>query len=237
MNDRLKFYVEFPIAQTWEEAVKCIIDGGSCHQEDSNDWPNCGGFDDLIVFLENFPEEEKDEFDFSLFDVHMVPKGEEDAIAEPFKVGEMVWSSKDIERVALDNPVYAGTGLKIERICIDGTLIFEKSFKSNGKDIKLGFNPQNFIRDGKEEKEDKKVYILVDTSEGNLDMDSTFTSMTSLKNFVDDNKILWSDEDDFEEILDSLGILNDYSGTNWDYEGVHKVTGEVVYAVQISFLK
>jgi len=228
-NDRLKFYVEFPIAQTWEEAVKCIVDGGSCWQEDSNDWPACGGFDDLECFLENFPEEEKDECDFSLFDVHMVPKGEEDSIAEPFKVGEEVWASKDITRVALDETVDKGRGFTIERICLDGTLIFDKPLKSNGKDIKLGFNPSDFIRDGKDQPTpEKKIFILADFEEGIMDYPmSCFNSLEEIKEHLKDVKgLVWSDED--EDFAQS---------SNWDIEAVDIETGQIMYGIYESNLE
>jgi len=146
--DRLKLYVDFPIAKSWQDAVDCITDGGHAWQEDSNDWPSCGGFDSLENFIENFPEQEKDDFIFSDFGIHLVPKGEEFDLAEPFKVGEMVWSSKEIKRVALDKEINSGIGFRIESIDKDGYLTFKETFKSNGKDIKLSFKPDDFCRDG-----------------------------------------------------------------------------------------
>ena len=60
MNVRKKFYVEYPLAKTINEAIKWIQKGGSVWQEISDEFPECLGFDDIDCLKENFPETKSD---------------------------------------------------------------------------------------------------------------------------------------------------------------------------------
>jgi hypothetical protein len=52
---REKLFIEYPIAKTLNEAIQHVINGGECWQEDSYDWPNCGGFETVKDLKLNFP--------------------------------------------------------------------------------------------------------------------------------------------------------------------------------------
>jgi len=53
-----------------------------------------------------------------------------------------------------------------------------------------------------------------------------------------DSDILWSDEcEDLDESLMKWGIDSNYSGSNWDIEGIDKKTGEVVIGIMEDHLR
>ena len=122
---RDKQFVEYPLAKTIREAVEFMKNGGDVWQEDSNEFPICGGFDDVDVLMENFPEEDwnydTDEQDLFL---HLVPANADDDKAAPFKVGESAWAMEElIVDVEDDTRIYSGTAFKIIDIHTDGKLL------------------------------------------------------------------------------------------------------------------
>jgi hypothetical protein len=102
MLEREKNFVEYPLAESIEQAIAWMEAGNEVWQEDSNDWPNCGGFDEVEDLKYNFP----DGFDKS-YNIHLVPEVAE--MAEPYKVGDAV--------VALEDLGYCGGQDPDEGIC------------------------------------------------------------------------------------------------------------------------
>lgn len=86
---REKMYVEYPIAESLEQAIDWMKSENECWQEDTNSWPDCGGFDDIECLQENFP----DGLDKSN-NVHLVTKTPE--ISPPFKVGDEVVALEEL---------------------------------------------------------------------------------------------------------------------------------------------
>jgi len=104
---REKMFVEYPIATSLEQAVQWMKAGNQCWQEISDDWPECGGFDEVSDLYENFPDG-IDETD----NVHLVTKVSEEA--PPFKVGDWV--------VALEELIYCcgqSVNDKIDRLTVN----------------------------------------------------------------------------------------------------------------------
>ncbi len=89
---REKMYVEYPVAESLEQAITWLEAGNEVWQEDSNDWPSCGGFDKVEDLKYDFP----DGID-ETYNVHLVPKVPEKA--EPFKVDDGVVALKDVDDI------------------------------------------------------------------------------------------------------------------------------------------
>ena len=112
---RTKLYVEFPIAKSLKEAVAWMEAGNECWQEDSNDWPECGGFDDIDCLEENFVDG-LDETD----NVHLVTKVPEKSPL--FKVNDEVVALEDLMYCCgqdEDDEIPKGQVNFIERIRLD----------------------------------------------------------------------------------------------------------------------
>jgi len=114
-TQREKLCVEYPLAETIEQAIAWIKAGNSCWQEDSNDWPNCGGFDDVEDLKYNF----EDGIDKS-YNIHLVTK--EPEMAEPFKVDDGVVSLVELRYCGgqdEDDKIDEGMVCYIDRIRLD----------------------------------------------------------------------------------------------------------------------
>lgn len=112
---RDKMYVEYPIATSLEQAIAWLKDGNQCWQEDSNDWPSCGGFDEVGDLEYNFP----DGID-KTYNIHLVPAIEEEA--PPFKVGDEVVSLEELPYCCGqdgDDIIKEHSVCRIDRIGID----------------------------------------------------------------------------------------------------------------------
>ena len=111
------------------EAIKFIENGGEVRQEDSNDFPNCGGFDDVEELMENFPKEDwdYDEDNQDLF-LHLIP-AEEDYAVEPYKVGETVWATEKI-KIGDSDCICPGDACKIADIRSDLQYIGVDGYKA-----------------------------------------------------------------------------------------------------------
>ncbi len=66
---REKLYIEYPLCQSYKQAIAWMKAGHELWQDDSSDFPNCGGFDTIECFDENFPDKEIDITD----NIHLVP--------------------------------------------------------------------------------------------------------------------------------------------------------------------
>ncbi len=66
---REKLFIEYPLCLSYEMAIAWMKAGHELWQEDSRDWPNCGGFDSIECFKENFPDKQIDTTD----NIHLVP--------------------------------------------------------------------------------------------------------------------------------------------------------------------
>ncbi len=66
---REKLFIEYPLCQSYQMAIAWMKAGHQLWQEDSNDYPNCGGFDSIDCFEENFPDKQIDTTD----NIHLVP--------------------------------------------------------------------------------------------------------------------------------------------------------------------
>ncbi len=86
---REKMFVEYPVAKSLEQAVLWMAQGNECWQEISDEWPECGGFDDIECLRENFTDG-LDKTD----NVHLVPKVPEEA--PPFKVDDGVVALEEL---------------------------------------------------------------------------------------------------------------------------------------------
>ena len=86
---RKKFFVEYPVAESLEQAIAWMEAGNQCWQECSDDWPECGGFDTVEDLYYNFSDG-IDKTD----NIHLVPKVDEDA--PPFKVGDWVVANVEL---------------------------------------------------------------------------------------------------------------------------------------------
>jgi hypothetical protein len=69
MPKRDKLYVEYPICLSYNQAIAWLKAGHEVWQEDLDDFPQCGGFDDIDCFKDNFPDEELSYSD----NIHLVP--------------------------------------------------------------------------------------------------------------------------------------------------------------------
>lgn len=231
---RIMLYVEFPLAQSLQEAIQCMKDGGELWQEDSDDFPNCGGFDTIEDLLEDYPAEEYQE-DLNFVDalIHLVPKDEKDKIAEPFEIGETVYAT---ERQFIDNNRYV-----LEGDCYTITDINGKGDLGLDKDKvdSIWWDATKFcrcilpvIRE--------KVYILANMTSSSVgyDLDNVYKDIKFLKEECGKN-IIWSnsidDVDDFIDYMKRLGF--DICSTNWDITGYAKDTGELLFAIQECFLR
>ena len=83
---REKMFIEYPLCLSYKQAIAWLEAGHELWQEDSNDFPECGGFDDIDCFKDNFPDEDIDWSD----GIHLVPKDPEMIEDSPFKVGDFV---------------------------------------------------------------------------------------------------------------------------------------------------
>ena len=232
--DRSKFYVEFPLAKTIQEAIDFMEKGGDVHQECSDDFPHCGGFDGVECLKENFPEED---FDYTADEqclyLHLVPEGHGADVAEPFIVGEKVWAS---ETFFLTNDLFQhnGDSHKITEISEDGENIKLDVPKKSKKDT--WWPADKFCRCVLPV-DVKKIYILRDVTSGTLEFVGVYEDLDFLKKECESD-ILWSDEyGNFPAELNGLGILCKYSGSNWDIEGINSKTAELLYGIDISELR
>ena len=66
---REKLYIEYLLCLSYKQAIAWMKAGHELWQEDSSDYPNCGGFDTIECFDENFPDKEIDKTD----NIHLVP--------------------------------------------------------------------------------------------------------------------------------------------------------------------
>jgi len=109
MSDRrTMFNVEYPLAKTLNDAIAWIESGGEVWQEISDDFPSCGGFDDVECLMENFPHEDYEYGDdIQDYYLHLCPADRDADYAEPFVVGETVWA---IERFFMTDDVYMHKG-------------------------------------------------------------------------------------------------------------------------------
>jgi hypothetical protein len=110
---REKMYVEYPVAISLEQAIKWMQDGNECWQEDSNDWPSCGGFDTVEDLKYNFP----DGLD-KTYNIHLVPKVAEQAPL--FTVGDEIVSTKDL-KYCCKVTISKGLVCKVNRIKVDSS--------------------------------------------------------------------------------------------------------------------
>jgi hypothetical protein len=237
---RTMMIVEFPIAKTINEAIKFMEAGGEVWQEISDDFPCCTGFDDVECLIENFPEDDYDEGydeDIQSYYLHLVPADASGVKeAKPFAVGERVWS---MERIFPTNDIYLLNGdcRKITEISPDGSQI--KITHKTGGD--LWWDADKFCRCVLPVAIEK-VYILNDLEEtsffGSCEHQSIYKNLDFLK-FECGLGILWSDEydGDVEEELEKLGVLGNYSGSNWDIEGIDTKTGKLLYGVAFSEIR
>ena len=81
---RDKFFIEYPLAKSYDEALKWIQAGNELWQEDSEDCPDCVDFDSIDCFNNSFPDKEIDSSD----GVHLVPANPESS-RKP-KVGDVL---------------------------------------------------------------------------------------------------------------------------------------------------
>jgi len=228
---RDKLFVEFPLAKTIREAILFMEAGGSAWQECSDDFPDCMGFDTVDDLKENFPEDTWDwDADEQRLFIHLVPEGEENSKAKPFEVGETVWAT---ETIFPTNDIFVpkGESVEITEVSEDGSRIRLK-FRSH-EWCDQWWDMQKFCRCVLARDIVKKtVYILADIDENNItpDLDRVYEELSFLKEECDD--VIWSDEhEDFEAELEKLGLLSNYSGSNWDIEGINKLNGHLRYGV------
>ena len=66
---REKLYIEYPLCLSYKQAIAWMRAGHELWQEDSNDFPNCCGFDTIECFEDCFPDKEIDFTD----NIHLVP--------------------------------------------------------------------------------------------------------------------------------------------------------------------
>lgn len=66
---REKLYIEYPLCQSYQQAIDWMKAGNELWQEDTNDFPNCMGFDSIECFEDCFPDKEIDSSD----NIHLVP--------------------------------------------------------------------------------------------------------------------------------------------------------------------
>lgn len=90
---RKKFYVEYPLAKNLEEAISWLENGDEIWQEDEENWPACGGWEDIEDLKDNFKDglNESDR-------VHLVPsykRTDNDRVV--FKIGDKVTRIKYTE--------------------------------------------------------------------------------------------------------------------------------------------
>lgn len=233
---RTKYHVEYPLAQTLKKAIEFMENGGEVWQECSDDFPNCGGFDDIECLKENFPEEDyKEDEDCQDLSLHLVPAAKEDA--EPFIVGETVWA---VEEYFPTNEAYMHVGdcYNILKISSDG----ERIRLDTPKHKEVWYLVDKFCRCVLPVYMEK-VYICFDPESSSMGMEhqGVYKDLDFLKQECmseSEVEIIWSDEsEDFEETLEELGILNNYSGSNWDIEAIDKATGNLRFGVGQDLLR
>ena len=112
---RDKMFVEYPIAKSLEEAIAWMEEGNEVWQEDSNDWPSCGGFDTVEDLRYNFT----DGID-ETHNIHLVTKVPEKA--KPFEVGDEIVSLEELDHCCGKEEgefIDKGTVCYIDRIDVD----------------------------------------------------------------------------------------------------------------------
>jgi len=225
---RTKLNVEYPLAKTINEAIHWIKQGGEVWQEISDDFPECGGFDDIDCLKENFPEEDFD-YHENIQDhyLHLCPADEE--YAKPFKVGERVWATEELDVDGIVE-ISSGDSFKIKEIHAAGTLLRLDDHSD------IWWSVDKFCRCVLPVRMEK-AYICYDPEATPMGItnNGVYKDLNFLKQECEESsdlELIWSDEyDDFEEFLDELGILNNYSGSNWDIEAIDKKTGYLCYGV------
>jgi len=66
---REKLYIEYPLCQSYKMAIAWMKAGHELWQENTNEYPSCGGFDSIDRLDDCFPEKEIDITD----NIHLVP--------------------------------------------------------------------------------------------------------------------------------------------------------------------
>ena len=228
--NRLKLYVEYPLAKTIQEAIEFIENGGGVWQEDSNDFPSCGGFDDVEELKANFPKEDWDYNEDNQHSyLHLVPDKEEEA--KPFKVGETVWAMEKIN-IGTYNSINNGETHKITKIRDDLQYLALDGLEDR-------WFPYDMFCRCVLPVDIEKVYILADMNGDSpaYDFSGVYKHLDFLKEECG-RDILWSDEyDDFELELGLLGIVAEYVCSNWDIEGINSKTGKLMYGIDKNELR
>ena len=86
---REKQFVEYPLAESLEQAIAWMEAGNECWREDSSDWPQCGGIETVGDLRQFFPDGLN-----KTDNVHLVLSIDEKA--EPFKVGDTVLAIEEV---------------------------------------------------------------------------------------------------------------------------------------------
>lgn len=109
---RTKFFVEYPLCLSFEMALAWLKAGHEIWQEDSGNFPSCGGFD-KGCFEENFPDKEVDYTN----DLHLVPKNKIEVEVERFpKIGDKVVAIEDINSYVCQGCLEIINSVKDEKI-------------------------------------------------------------------------------------------------------------------------
>jgi len=66
---REKLFIEYPLCQSYQQAIVWMKAGHELWQEDTNEYPECGGFDSIECIEDCFPDKEIDMTD----NIHLVP--------------------------------------------------------------------------------------------------------------------------------------------------------------------
>jgi hypothetical protein len=234
--NRVKFFVEYPIATTINQCIEWMKRGGDVWQEISDEFPECMGFDDIECLKENFPEtdfEEGYDADIQSYYLHLVPADYENDAPAPFRVGERAWATKRhiSEDGSWETSLIEGTCWKIVEINEDGNIRIDNKYWAD-----KWFDADEFARVALPVNVEK-VFILNELGETNFfgacESSVVYEKLDTLK--MECTGVVWSDEyEDFEDELHRLGIDGNYGGSNWDIEGVDIKTGELYYGVIVS---
>jgi len=66
---REKLFIEYPLCQSYQQAIAWMKAGHELWQDDTNDYPSCGGFDSIDCLDDCVPDKEIDITD----NIHLVP--------------------------------------------------------------------------------------------------------------------------------------------------------------------
>ena len=145
---RAKFFIEYPLCLSFAMALAWLKAGHQIWQEDSNDFPRCGGFDDGC-FVENFPDGEVDWSD----NLHLVPKDEIEVEVERLpKRHDKIIAVEDIQYCMGqddDDKISQGCEETIERVRDDGKIYLADHADRYGPwDINDFLYADNIVCDG-----------------------------------------------------------------------------------------